>query len=69
MTGKASSLQSNYHLAQIKHLPKMRASLNDPIMAEFANALEEVNTVAETKSWIYLAVADYIRKRYGSPSI
>lgn len=46
MTNKASSLQNNYHLAQI-NIAKMKAPLNDPIMAEFANALNEVNTVAE----------------------
>ena len=45
MTNKVSSLQ-NYHLAQI-NIAKMKAPLDDPIMAEFANALEEVNTVAE----------------------
>jgi hypothetical protein len=46
MTDKASSLQNNYHLAQI-NIAKMKAPLNDPIMAEFANALDEVNLVAE----------------------
>ena len=46
VTGKASSLQNNYHLAQI-NIAKMKAPLDDPIMAEFANALDEVNTVAE----------------------
>ena len=40
------SLQSNYHLAQI-NIAKMKASLDDPIMAEFAEALDEVNLVAE----------------------
>lgn len=40
MTDKASSLQNNYHLAPI-NIAKMKAPLNDPIMAEFANALEE----------------------------
>ena len=46
MTDNTSSLQSNYHLAQI-NIAKMKAPLDDPIMAEFANALDEVNRVAE----------------------
>ena len=46
MTDNASSLQSNYHLAQI-NIAKMKAPLDDPIMAEFADALDEVNRVAE----------------------
>lgn len=46
MNNRASSLQSDYHLAQI-NIAKMKAPLNDPIMAEFANALDEVNVVAE----------------------
>ena len=39
-------LAKNNHLAQI-NIAKMKAPLNDPIMAEFADALAEVNTVAE----------------------
>lgn len=46
MSDNASSLQGNYYLAQI-NIAKMKAPLDDPIMAEFANALNEVNTVAE----------------------
>ena len=46
MSDNASSLQSIYHLAQI-NVAKMKAPLDDPIMAEFANALDEVNRVAE----------------------
>ena len=49
MPDKASSLQNDYHLAQI-NIAKMKAPLDDPIMAEFANALDEVNTVAEQSS-------------------
>ena len=38
-----------YYLAQI-NIALMKAPLNDPIMAEFADALEEVNQVAEQSS-------------------
>lgn len=41
-----ASLQPKYYLAQI-NIAKMKAPLDDPIMAEFANALDEVNLVAE----------------------
>ena len=46
MNCNADSLQSNYYLAQI-NIAKMKAPLDEPIMAEFANALDEVNRVAE----------------------
>lgn len=38
--------QQDYHLAQI-NIGLMRGTLEDPIMAEFAAALDEVNTAAE----------------------
>ena len=47
MTDKTNSPQDKYHLAQI-NIAKMKAPLDDPIMSEFANALDEVNRVAET---------------------
>ena len=46
MTHKIGSLQNEYYLAQI-NIAKMKAPLEDPIMSEFANALNEVNYVAE----------------------
>ena len=36
----------NYHLAQI-NVARMRASLDDPIMAEFKTAIDEINAIAE----------------------
>lgn len=41
--------RQKHYLAQI-NIALMKAPLNDPIMAEFANALEEVNEVAEQSS-------------------
>ncbi|MEO1148243.1 MAG: DUF3291 domain-containing protein [Cyanobacteria bacterium J06638_22] len=48
MTHEAANAphQQDYYLAQI-NIARMRASLDDPIMAEFANALDDVNAVAE----------------------
>ncbi|MBE9102167.1 DUF3291 domain-containing protein [Vacuolonema iberomarrocanum] len=48
MTPEAANLphQQDYYLAQI-NIARMKAPLDDPIMAEFANALDEVNAVAE----------------------
>ena len=40
------SQQQKYYLAQI-NIALMKAPLNDPIMAEFADALEKINEVAE----------------------
>ena len=41
-----SAYRQKYYLAQI-NVALMKAPLHDPIMAEFAAALDEVNTVAE----------------------
>lgn len=38
--------QSHYHLAQI-NIALMKAPLDDPIMAEFAAALDDVNAIAD----------------------
>ncbi|MEO1296894.1 MAG: DUF3291 domain-containing protein [Cyanobacteria bacterium J06636_16] len=38
--------QHSYHLAQI-NIGRMRGALKNPIMAEFAAALDEVNAIAE----------------------
>ena len=45
MTSQETSSQA-YYLAQI-NIALMKAPLHDPIMAEFANALNEVNTIAD----------------------
>jgi hypothetical protein len=45
MISQTSSLQA-YYLAQI-NIALMKAPLHDPIMAEFANALNAVNAVAD----------------------
>lgn len=37
---------SNWHLAQL-NIGRIRAPMNDPIMAEFAAALDEINALAE----------------------
>lgn len=50
MTVNTSKLTHNeYHLAQI-NIVLMKAPLQDPIMAEFAAALEEVNSIADKSS-------------------
>ncbi|MBW4603287.1 MAG: DUF3291 domain-containing protein [Calothrix sp. FI2-JRJ7] len=47
MTVNTSNLTHNeYHLAQI-NIALMKAPLEDPVMAEFAAALEEVNAIAD----------------------
>jgi hypothetical protein len=42
----SDSQHTNYYLAQI-NVALMKAPLHDPIMAEFANALDKVNAIAE----------------------
>ena len=44
---EANLLQPKYYLAQI-NVALMKAPLDNPIMAEFADALNEINQVAET---------------------
>lgn len=48
MTTKTSTLKElqEFHLAQI-NIAQMKARLSEPIMAEFANALNEVNAIAD----------------------
>lgn len=46
ISAENSPNQQAYHVAQI-NIALMKAPLEDPIMAEFANALDEVNTVAD----------------------
>lgn len=43
---KADNVKQNYYLAQI-NIALMKAPLDNPIMTEFAEALAEVNAVAE----------------------
>ena len=44
---EANLLQPKYYLAQI-NVAEMKAPLDNPIMAEFADALDKINEVAET---------------------
>ena len=45
-----------FHLAEI-NIAKMRSPLEDVRMADFANALETINRLAETRARFYLAVS------------
>ena len=49
MTEQANLLQPKYYLAQI-NIALMKAPLDNPIMAEFADALDEINQVAEASA-------------------